>query len=325
MKEDLIKNIIEGMSRVFSYGIIEISNDYNLMSSWALVRNIDINSKKVIVFARDDGFDYMNLSEHLKEMLNVSIVELNKIVISESMNVDTYDDETIVINYNDNSILYYGTKSEQTVNELLNLSRSLPSDNSTVSENRDKYWVTYSIIALNIIAYIVTAFLSGSIFDSDINVLINLGAKYNELINRGEYYRLITCMFLHGGLLHVALNMYALYSIGPLVERLYGKTKYIVIYFASGILSSIFSYMFSDNVSVGASGAIFGLLGTTLVFAVKKRKNIGKDFLRNIASVIIVNLIIGFTMSNIDNFGHLGGLVGGIIITLILDGIKKKR
>jgi rhomboid protease GluP len=253
----------------------------------------------------------------------VSHIELNKILVSDGTQLQTYDNDTIVLNYTDNNILYYGANSEQTIQELINLSRNSRYVNKEAERDTFKCWVTYSIIALNVVAYIITSFLSGNIFDSDINVLIKLGAKYNELIAEGQYYRLISCMFLHGGLLHVALNMYALYSIGPLVERLYGRAKYIIIYFASGILSSLFSYIFSDSVSVGASGAIFGLLGTTLVFAVKARKNIGRDFLRNIASVIIINLIIGFTMSNIDNFGHLGGLVGGILITLILDNINK--
>jgi rhomboid protease GluP len=119
--------------------------------------------------------------------------------------------------------------------------------------------------------------------------------------------------------------MYALYSIGPLVERVYGKAKYLVIYFISGIISSVFSFIFSNGVSIGASGAIFGLLGTTLVFAVTMRKNIGKGFLRNITSVIIINLFIGFTMSNIDNFGHLGGLLGGSISALVFNLIKKSE
>lgn len=324
MKDDLIRSIIEGMNKVFNYGIIEISNDYNLMSNWALVRNIEIDSKKVIVFINEGCNDCANIVEYLKEILNVTYIELNKILVSDGTQLQTWDDDTIVLNNTDNNILYYGVNSEQTLQELLNLSRDSRYVNKEAERDTFKSWVTYSIIALNVVAYIITAFLSGNIFDSDINVLIKLGAKYNELIAEGQYYRLISCMFLHGGLLHVALNMYALYSIGPLVERLYGRTKYIIIYFASGILSSLFSYALSDSVSVGASGAIFGLLGTTLVFAVKARKNIGRDFLRNIASVIIINLIIGFTMSNIDNYGHLGGLVGGILITLILDSINKK-
>ncbi|MCS4483449.1 rhomboid family intramembrane serine protease [Clostridium botulinum] len=125
-------------------------------------------------------------------------------------------------------------------------------------------------------------------------------------------------MFLHGGLIHLALNMYALNAIGPLVEIYFGKAKYLIIYFISGILSSYFSYLFSSSVSIGASGAIFGILGATLIIAYTNRKKGGKEFLNNIISVIVVNLILGFSIPNVDNFGHIGGLIGGVIITFVL-------
>jgi rhomboid protease GluP len=163
------------------------------------------------------------------------------------------------------------------------------------------------------------------LLSTDQSVLILLGANYNKFVLQGEYYRLLTNMFLHGGLLHIALNMYALYSIGPLVERIYGRIRYAVIYFISGIIASVFSCIFSQGVSVGASGAIFGLLGTTLVFAIKMRENIGRGFLRNIASVIIINLFIGFSLPNIDNYAHLGGLIGGTIAAILLYKIRKDK
>lgn len=187
-----------------------------------------------------------------------------------------------------------------------------------------KPWITYIIIGINILIYVLTAFLSKNIMNSNIYVLVYLGAKVNELIASGEYYRLITCMFLHGGLIHLALNMYSLYVIGPLVERVYGRVKYISIYFIAGIISSLFSYIFSSGISIGASGAIFGLLGATLVFAITIRKTVGKDFYNNILQVMVVNLIIGFSIPNIDNYGHIGGIVGGIIMAKIFQIYKKK-
>lgn len=184
---------------------------------------------------------------------------------------------------------------------------------------KNKQWlITYVLIAMNILMYLISAFLSENIFDIDIRVLIYLGAKFNPLIDIGQYYRLVTCTFLHGGLMHIALNMYALYAIGPLIERTYGKSKFLLIYFVSGIMSSFFSYKFSSKVSIGASGAIFGLLGAALVLSIKMRRVIGEDFRRNIISVILVNIIIGVSISNIDNFGHLGGLVGGILVSMLI-------
>ena len=179
------------------------------------------------------------------------------------------------------------------------------------------------IIAINVIMYVVTAYLSyvyakGSIFNSDTNVLILLGAKVNELIAQGQYYRLISCMFLHGGIVHLGVNMYSLYAIGPMVEKVYGKAKYIAIYFIAGICSSIFSYIFSTSVSIGASGAIFGLLGAVLVFAIKSKGKTGNAFIRSILSVIFINIFIGMTLPNIDNFAHVGGLLGGMLISFLV-------
>jgi rhomboid protease GluP len=187
-----------------------------------------------------------------------------------------------------------------------------------------KPWVTYIIMGVNILIYILTAYLSKDAMNSNIYVLVDLGAKVNVLISSGEYYRLITCMFLHGGLIHLALNMYSLYAIGPLVERVYGKAKYIAIYFIAGIASSLLSYIFSDSISIGASGAIFGILGATLVFAITIRKTVGKDFYNNILQVMVVNLIIGFSIPNIDNFGHIGGMLGGIIMGKTFEIYRKK-
>jgi rhomboid protease GluP len=190
--------------------------------------------------------------------------------------------------------------------------------NKNIAVKSKKPIITYVLITINVLVYILTAYLSRNIVDSNINVLILLGAKVNSLIANGQYYRLVTAMFLHGGIVHVSLNMYALYSIGPLVENVYGKGKYIVIYFLSGILSSLASFMFSNSISIGASGAIFGLLGAALIFAIKMKNRIGRGFINNIITVIGINLVIGFSIPNIDNFAHLGGLLGGIVISYVV-------
>ena len=187
-----------------------------------------------------------------------------------------------------------------------------------------KPWATYIIMGINILVFMITAFLSKNIMTSNISVLIYLGAKVNVLISSGEYYRLITCMFLHAGLLHISLNMYSLYIIGPLVERVYGRVKYISIYFIAGIVASLFSYIFSNDISIGASGAIFGLLGATLIFAITIKKTVGKDFYINILQVMAVNLIIGFSIPNIDNYAHIGGILGGIVMGKFFEVNKKK-
>jgi rhomboid protease GluP len=334
MKEPFINKLLNDFCQFYDYAVIEVSTLSGLASTWALVKNIDLNSKRVIVFLNEvKSFDTENMMNSLKHGLNCDNIQLTKIVLldkaainnMESISAEHLDEaEVIAINCEDYKILSYGYKCEETAYELANILGYNNKDSSKGKNTKGGPWATYSIIMLNVLMYIITAVLSGNIFDSDINVLVLLGAKYNDLIIAGEYYRLITCMFLHGGIVHLALNMYSLNSIGPLIERIYGKVKYLIIYFVSGIVSSVLSFLFSDGISIGASGAIFGLLGTTLVFAVTMRKNIGKDFLRSIASVIIVNLFIGFNMANIDNFGHIGGLIGGIITGIIFN-IKNKK
>ena len=144
-----------------------------------------------------------------------------------------------------------------------------------------------------------------------------------ELIKNGQPWRLITCAFLHGGLAHIAFNMYALKIIGAEVEYAFGKVKYIIIYLISAIGSSIFSYMFNPaSISVGASGAIFGLFGAMIIFGIRNKNKIGKEYIINLAQVVIVNIIIGIILSNIDNSAHMGGLVFGAISALILKSKK---
>ena len=293
----------------------------------------------MVVFIKTEDINAVNeknLIERLNETINVnkSDLNLNYIILVNNENIKRDDTNKLVLDYNifdiknisfvavnyENSEFLFYSKNEELAREISGIANFLKENNLKKEKLplKEKPLVTYGIIGINILMYLITAFLSNNILDSDINVLILLGAKVNELILGGEYYRLITCMFLHGGLLHIALNMYALYSIGPLIEKKYGKLKYIGIYFVSGILSSIFSYVLSTSVSIGASGAIFGLFGATLIYAMKNRDKVGKDFLRSIASVIVANLILGFSIANIDNFGHVGGLVGGSLLTFFM-------
>jgi len=328
MEEVFVKNIIQGFNRYYSYGIIEL-NDYKLRSNWALVKSLAFNEKRVIVFVNTlDDIDYLAMASNLKIMLNCEEIELFRILIKdkkdEYLNTIDYEGKVeLILDVYNKKIAGSGLISEEVVQELLNVTNSLQSEAAGKSE--PKPCITYSLIALNVLMFIITAFLSQNFIDSDKNVLIKLGAKYNELISKGEYYRFITSMFLHGGLLHVVLNMYSLYFIGPLIEKVFGRVKYLIIYFISGITAAIFSYLFSDSVSIGASGAIFGLLGATLIFAVKVRNALGKEFLRSVVSVIAINLFIGLTMPNIDNYAHLGGLIGGVIVTLLLSMIKQSE
>ena len=182
--------------------------------------------------------------------------------------------------------------------------------------------VTYIIIAICILLYIIMEIFGNG---STNNItLLKFGANLDVLVKNGEYYRLFTSIFLHIGIMHLLCNMYSLYIIGREVETLFGKVKYIIIFILSGIFGSILSIAFSHNViSAGASGAIFGLLGALLYFGMHYRTYLGEALVRSIIPILIINLIIGFLSPGIDMAAHIGGFVGGILVSMMV-GIPDK-
>ena len=178
--------------------------------------------------------------------------------------------------------------------------------------------VTYIILAINIIV-----FLASYMFPNP-NTLIYLGANNRQLVlEYNEYYRLITSCFLHAGFLHLFVNCYSLYIIGTQVESFYGKFKFLIIYLSSGIIGNLLSICFSNSLSVGASGAIFGVIGALLYFGYHYRLYLGNAIKNQIIPTIILNLLIGFMVSGVDNAAHIGGLIGGIFVSMAC-GVKYK-
>jgi membrane associated rhomboid family serine protease len=180
--------------------------------------------------------------------------------------------------------------------------------------------ITYGIIWINIIMWILMTLAGGS---TNVAVLVRFGAMYAPLVIRGEYWRLITPMFLHVGAIHLAFNSYALYNLGTLAEKIYGRSKFIVVYAAAGVLGSVFSFLFTRAVSAGASGAIFGLLGALLYFGRKRPGVFRRGFTANLATILLINLFIGFSNPGIDNFAHIGGFIGGYISSHLI--LKRMR
>ena len=181
--------------------------------------------------------------------------------------------------------------------------------------------ITYTLIIINILVFIMMyIFGNGS---EDAITLLNFGANYPELIKAGQYYRLLTSAFLHIGFLHLIFNNYALYVIGSQLESFLGRTKFFIVYLVSALCGSLMSMIFSDGISAGASGAIFGLLGSLLYFGYNYRVYLGGVIKSQIIPLIVLNLIIGFITPGIDNAAHIGGLLGGLGITMAL-GLKHK-
>jgi membrane associated rhomboid family serine protease len=154
--------------------------------------------------------------------------------------------------------------------------------------------------------------------DALTNVLIQYGAKENTLILQGQYWRFITPIFLHANLLHVGLNMLNLVILGVFLERLIGHWRFLYIYLLTGIVSIISSFYFMpQEVSVGASGAIFGLVGAYSIFVLVHRRAFRNGGIPTLLWLVIViggNLSIGLFIPNVDNYAHLGGLISGCFL-----------
>ncbi|HZF38966.1 MAG TPA: rhomboid family intramembrane serine protease [Blastocatellia bacterium] len=193
--------------------------------------------------------------------------------------------------------------------------------------------VTYALLAANVGVFLLMTIVSGG--TEDLPTLIAFGAKTNGLLRSGEWFRLITPVFIHAGLLHLLLNSYALWVVGMQVEKLYGSARFLLIYLLSGVggvAGSYFGQTFlhrPDAPSVGASGAIFGLFGVLAVFGFRYRRELPPAIRRamtaGVLPVIVINLFIGFSIPFIDNSAHIGGLLTGAALTLIIPYIAPGR
>ncbi|WP_162632640.1 rhomboid family intramembrane serine protease [Paraliobacillus zengyii] len=184
-----------------------------------------------------------------------------------------------------------------------------------------KPFYTYVLLVINVLMFLLLEWQGGS---TSTETLIRYGAKYNPAILDGEWWRIVSSMFLHIGFLHLVMNMFALHIVGSLVERIYGVKRFLFIYFGSGILGGITSFAFSPQLAAGASGAIFGLFGALLFFGLHYRRIFFQTMGWNIIVIIAFNIIFGFVVQQIDNGAHIGGLVGGFIASGIAFFPKKK-
>lgn len=191
----------------------------------------------------------------------------------------------------------------------------------------DKTLFSNIFIAINVIMFVIAwlyAYLDGA---SYFDVLDVLGMKVNEKILDGEYWRFFAPIILHGGVLHVAFNSIAINALS-IVERIFGSAKYLTVYLVAGFTGSLASFIFSPNPSVGASGAVFGLLGSLLYFGLEKPEVFKKYFGSRVITVVLINIFIGETMPGIDNYAHMGGLLGGFLsagLVSVDEGFEKKE
>lgn len=171
---------------------------------------------------------------------------------------------------------------------------------------------TYTLLVVNAIMFGLLEASGGS---QNPLVLLEWGAKFAPAIRAGQAWRLVTSVFLHSGLLHLAANSYSLYNLGNVAERILGTTRFTLIYVLSGIWGSIISTYLSDPMvlGVGASGAIFGIAGCLFYFGIIYPRHFAVIAGSRFILVVLLNLVIGFTSPLIDNYAHIGGLFGGFI------------
>ncbi|WP_130859826.1 rhomboid family intramembrane serine protease [Gracilibacillus phocaeensis] len=180
---------------------------------------------------------------------------------------------------------------------------------------RAKPYMTYLLLAINLIMFFLLESNGGS---TNTETLIDYGAKYNVAILDGEWWRILSSMFLHIGFVHLILNMLALYFIGTLVEGIYGNVRFTLIYFLSGIAGGLCSFAFSPSVGAGASGALFGLFGALLYFGLKKPNLFFQTIGANVLFIVAINVVFGFVVPQVDHGAHLGGLVGGFLVAAMV-------
>jgi len=172
-------------------------------------------------------------------------------------------------------------------------------------------WVTYGLIGVTVMVYAMQ-FISQS--SQGVDLLELFGAKINQAIIAGEVWRLFTPIFLHVSIVHILFNMYFLYAIGPAIEHYFGPARYLLLYFLAGISGNVMSFYLSSSPSEGASTALFGLVAAQGVFIYRNREffgDRGRAMLRSTLMLAVVNLAIGL-LPGIDDWGHMGGLLGGL-------------
>lgn len=182
------------------------------------------------------------------------------------------------------------------------------------------YPVVSTLLAINIIVYFIT------IIPSIGEYIFNWGVSVNILIANGEWWRLVTSMFLHGSFTHILFNAFSLFVFAPDLERLMGKGRFIIIYLASGLAGNILTYIIEGPyyASVGASGAIFGVFGAFAALVYYTRNNF-PQLKQVILPLLIVSVIMTFLSPGINEIAHLGGLATGLVIGLYFFNPKNRR
>lgn len=310
-----------------SYEIVRIVTNYihnDEQLNFDLYKTKQITKKikrKTFTFNMDVLSIFVNLNDQV-DLNKVNINHIDCANIKKVSDLGKYD--FIINNYPE---ITKNTKfSEKGFNLFMKITGDITKKNEEESSKAEETFkkklpiITYILIAINIFMFLFINVVGNS---EETSTLINYGGLHSSLVKIGEYYRLITCSFLHIDIFHLGFNMYALYIVSSQLESFYGKTKYILIYLFSALMGSLFSCLFTDAVSVGASGAIFGLFGALIYFGNQYKAYLGSVIHSQIIPLLLFNFALGFMIDGIDISAHIGGLIGGYLISMAL-GVKYK-
>lgn len=313
------------------FGIVRIVTDniyndeqfnYDIFKTNRIARKI---KQKTFTFHLNILSIYLNIGDNVNMENYYHLPKMKCIDIKEINDLDKFD----VIKNNFNDITKNTDFKEEGMDLFIKLTGEIASTNEENNVKAEKVFriktpiITYLLVAINILVFLsMYIFGNGS---TDINTLVNFGALYSPLIKAGEYYRLLLAGFIHIGLIHLFVNMYSLLAIGTRLESLIGKWKFLIVYLVSLVVGNLMSMLFIGNsISAGASGALFGLFGALLYFGYHYRVYLGNALRSQIIPVILINLIIGFMITDIDNFAHIGGLIGGVFASMAV-GVPEKH
>ncbi len=330
-EEDYTPIIVNGVkdevwleNNTAKYKIVRINSNYihNKEQYWSDVFKIqDVMrqvKRKTFSFSMNTFNIFLNINDDIKieNSKNVKSISLKNATLEETDKIKAYFPGI------ENKLMQDTEGLELILNVTEDINKKNEKNNKIYESTfrPKKIVVTYALMLLCIIMFILTYIATclngnGTLNSIDSLTLYKFGGVFKTSIKSGQIFRLLTGTFLHAGIVHLIVNMYSLYVVGTQLETFLGKKKFLVVYLASAISGSLMSCVFSSYLSVGASGAIFGLLGSMLYFGYHYRLYLGNALKAQIIPIIVINLALGFLMSGIDSAAHIGGLVGGYLIT----------
>lgn len=284
--------------------------------------------KKMFLFKVPSLSIFVNLGDSV----DIKSIKDNSITLAELTEFEDIMKYDSIVNTFPN-ILEVESNTKDGIELFLKLTNEINLKNQSENEKAEEIFskkrpvITYVLILINFIMFIITALDSNDFFNISTNTIYKYGGlvSVDYLSNVSEYARIFTSGFLHAGFIHFIFNMYALYVIGPQIESFFGKFKYVIIYMGSLIFGNLLSLLFLNGnvISCGASGAIFGLLGSLLYFGYHYRVYLSDVIRSQIIPLIAINLLIGIMLSGINVIAHIGGLIGGYLVSKAV-GVKYK-